>query len=58
MSGRTQVDEAAIRNVLSSYEGALNASDTIAVMPLYAEDGFSCLRTAVRRPARQGPQSL
>ena len=32
-------DEAAIRTVLSSYEDALNASDTEAVMPLYTEDG-------------------
>jgi uncharacterized protein (TIGR02246 family) len=32
-------DEAAIRSVMSSYEGALNASDTAAVMPLYTEDG-------------------
>jgi uncharacterized protein (TIGR02246 family) len=31
--------EAAIRSVLSSYERALNASNTEAVMPLYAEDG-------------------
>jgi uncharacterized protein (TIGR02246 family) len=40
MSGSMQAnDEAAIRNVMSSYEGALNASDTAAVMPLYTEDG-------------------
>jgi uncharacterized protein (TIGR02246 family) len=32
-------DERAIRSALSSYEDALNASDTEAVMPLYAEDG-------------------
>jgi uncharacterized protein (TIGR02246 family) len=32
-------DEAAIRSVMASYEGALNASDTAAVMPLYTEDG-------------------
>jgi uncharacterized protein (TIGR02246 family) len=32
-------DEAAIRSIMSSYEGALNASDTAAVMPLYTEDG-------------------
>ena len=32
-------DETAIRSVLSSYEDALNASNTEAVMPLYAEDG-------------------
>ena len=33
------VDEAAIRSLMSSYEAALNASDTHAVMPLYADDG-------------------
>ena len=32
-------DETAIRRVMSSYEGALNASDTAGVMPLYTEDG-------------------
>ena len=32
-------DETAIRSVMSSYEGALNASDTAGVMPLYTEDG-------------------
>jgi uncharacterized protein (TIGR02246 family) len=32
-------DEAAIRSVMASYEGALNASDSAAVMPLYTEDG-------------------
>ena len=32
-------DDAAIRTVLSSYEGALNSSNTEAVMPLYTEDG-------------------
>ncbi len=32
-------DTAAVRRVLSLYEAALNASDTGAVMPLYAEDG-------------------
>jgi uncharacterized protein (TIGR02246 family) len=31
-------DEAAIKEVLASYETALNTSDTDAVMPLYAED--------------------
>jgi uncharacterized protein (TIGR02246 family) len=31
-------DEAAIRKVLASYETALNASDTDAVMALYADD--------------------
>jgi uncharacterized protein (TIGR02246 family) len=32
-------DEAAIRSVMSSYEGALKASDTTAIIPLYTEDG-------------------
>ena len=32
-------DEAAVRNVLSSYQDALNASNTEAVMRLYTEDG-------------------
>lgn len=32
-------DKAAIGAVLSTYEAALNASDTAAVMPLYAADG-------------------
>jgi uncharacterized protein (TIGR02246 family) len=39
MSGSTIADETAIRNVMSSYESALNASNTEAAMPLYAEDG-------------------
>jgi uncharacterized protein (TIGR02246 family) len=40
MSGSTQAtNEAAIRSVMSSYEEALNASSTAAVMPLYTEDG-------------------
>jgi uncharacterized protein (TIGR02246 family) len=40
MSGSTQAkDEAAIRSVMSSYEEALNASNTAAVIPLYTEDG-------------------
>jgi uncharacterized protein (TIGR02246 family) len=40
MSDSTQAkDEAAIRSVMSSYEEALNASSTAAVMPLYTEDG-------------------
>ena len=39
MSGSTIADETAVRNVMSSYESALNASNTEAVMPLYAEDG-------------------
>jgi uncharacterized protein (TIGR02246 family) len=40
MSGSTKVEhEAAIRNVMSAYEAALNGSNTEAVMPLYAEDG-------------------
>ena len=32
-------DVASVRGVLSAYETALNASDSVAVMPLYAEDG-------------------
>jgi uncharacterized protein (TIGR02246 family) len=32
-------DEAAIRNVLASYNDALNGGRTAAVMPLYADDG-------------------
>jgi uncharacterized protein (TIGR02246 family) len=32
-------DKAAIEGALSTYEAALNASNTDAVMPLYAEDG-------------------
>jgi uncharacterized protein (TIGR02246 family) len=39
MSGSTITDETAIGNVMSSYESALNASNTEAAMPLYAEDG-------------------
>jgi uncharacterized protein (TIGR02246 family) len=40
MSGSTRAnDESAIRRVMSSYQEALNASDTAAVLPLYAEDG-------------------
>ena len=39
MSGSTIANETAIRNVMSSYESALNASNTEAAMPLYAEDG-------------------
>jgi uncharacterized protein (TIGR02246 family) len=39
MSGSTIANETAIRNVLSSYESALNASNTEAALPLYAEDG-------------------
>jgi uncharacterized protein (TIGR02246 family) len=40
MSGSTQAnDESAIRRVLSSYEEALNASNTPDVLPLYMEDG-------------------
>ena len=34
-----QEARAGIEAVLSAYEAALNASDTDAVMPLYAEDG-------------------
>jgi uncharacterized protein (TIGR02246 family) len=32
-------NERAVREVLSAYNQALNASDTQAVMPLYADDG-------------------
>jgi ketosteroid isomerase-like protein len=32
-------DEAEVRSVMSSYEVALNGSNTEAVMPLYSEDG-------------------
>jgi uncharacterized protein (TIGR02246 family) len=39
MSGSTITDETAIGNVMSSYESALNASNTEAAMLLYAEDG-------------------
>jgi uncharacterized protein (TIGR02246 family) len=40
MSGSAQAkDEAAIRGIMSSYEEALNASNTAAVMPLYTEGG-------------------
>ena len=39
MLGSASADEAAIGSVMSSYEAALNASNTDAVMPLYAEDG-------------------
>jgi uncharacterized protein (TIGR02246 family) len=39
MSGNASADETAIRKVMAAYEAALNASDTQAVMPLYAEDG-------------------
>jgi uncharacterized protein (TIGR02246 family) len=40
MSDSTQTnDESAIRRVMSSYEEALNASKTTAVLPLYTEDG-------------------
>lgn len=35
----TMDDSAAIRKLLSTYEAALNSSDTNAVMPLYSEDG-------------------
>ena len=31
--------ESAVSTVLARYQDALNASDTNAVMPLYAEDG-------------------
>ena len=33
-------DEVAIRNALASYNKALNAGDTAAVLPLYTEDGI------------------
>jgi uncharacterized protein (TIGR02246 family) len=39
MSGNFSADETAVRSVMAAYEAALNASDTQAVMPLYAEDG-------------------
>src|SRR5262249_53268613 len=39
MLGGAPADEAAIGSVMSSYEAALNASNTDAVTPLYAEDG-------------------
>ena len=39
MLGSASADEAAIGSVMSSYEAALNASNTDAVMPLYVEDG-------------------
>ena len=40
MSGSTQAnDESVIRRVMSSYEEALNASNTAAVLLLYTEDG-------------------
>lgn len=35
----TAGEKTAIMSLLSSYEAALNASNTAAVMPLYAEDG-------------------
>jgi uncharacterized protein (TIGR02246 family) len=35
----TAGETAAVMTLLSSYEAALNASNTAAVMPLYAEDG-------------------
>ena len=40
-SGATETpgEKTAIMGVLSSYETALNASNTAAVLPLYAEDG-------------------
>lgn len=39
MSASTTADETSIRNVISSYEAALNGSNTEAAMLLYAEDG-------------------
>jgi uncharacterized protein (TIGR02246 family) len=47
-------DEAAIRSVLSSYQEALNASSTEAVMPLYTDDGVFMPpnnQSAVGKPA-------
>ena len=38
-SAMSEQDKAAVREVLARYESALNASDTDAVMQLYAEDG-------------------
>jgi uncharacterized protein (TIGR02246 family) len=46
--------EAAIRNVLFSYEAALNASSTERVMALYADDGVFMapnIQSAVGKPA-------
>jgi uncharacterized protein (TIGR02246 family) len=39
MSGSALADQEAIRAVMSSYEAALNGSNTEAAMTLYAEDG-------------------
>jgi uncharacterized protein (TIGR02246 family) len=39
----TAGEQAAVMSLLSSYEAALNASNTAAVMPLYAEDGVFML---------------
>jgi uncharacterized protein (TIGR02246 family) len=39
MSANFSADETAIRSVMTAYEAALNASDTQAVMPLYADEG-------------------
>jgi uncharacterized protein (TIGR02246 family) len=53
-SAATAVDKAAITGVLSMYEAALNASNTEAVMPLYAEDGVFMppySHSAVGKPA-------
>jgi uncharacterized protein (TIGR02246 family) len=47
-------DEAAINSALSSYQDALNASDTEAVMPLYTDDGVFMPpnnQSAVGKPA-------
>jgi uncharacterized protein (TIGR02246 family) len=38
-SAATTADETAIREILSSYEAALNGSDTTAVVSLYTDDG-------------------
>ena len=40
-------DTRAIRFMLGQYEAALNASDTEAVMPLYADDSWKIARYSV-----------
>jgi uncharacterized protein (TIGR02246 family) len=55
--------ERAVAAVLASYEDALNASDTDAVMPLYADDGvfmapFSHSAIAEMRYAKRTMQCL
>jgi uncharacterized protein (TIGR02246 family) len=47
-------DEAAIRNVLQSYNDALNGGKTSAVLPLYADDGIfmpPCSPSAIGKDA-------